>query len=56
MKTYKEIIEDLGDPEKVTIEKGLEGDALKSALGKINWKKDHRGISYDKKTGVVTAL
>jgi len=35
--------------------KGLTKPELKKKLSKIKWRSDHRGIKYDKKTGVVTA-
>jgi len=41
--------------EKRNIGKNLDKKQLKLILSKIKWKKDHRGISYNKKSGIVTA-
>lgn len=38
------------------INPNLKGEELKKALRKIKRKKDHRGIKYNKKTGLVTAI
>ena len=36
------------------IGKNLSSAKVKENLSKIKWKKDHRGIHYNKKTGIVT--
>ena len=37
------------------IAKNLNKSDSKKKVAKIKWKSDHRGIKYDKKTGIVTA-
>lgn len=37
------------------IGKNLPAAKVKEKLSNIKWRKDHRGIHYNKKTGVVTA-
>lgn len=37
------------------IGKNLNKTEQKAKISKIKWKKDHRGIKYNKNTGVVTA-
>ncbi len=41
--------------EKRNIGKNLTPKEVKEKTSKIKWKKDHRGIKYDKKSGTVTA-
>lgn len=41
--------------ETKNIGKDLPPAKIKEKLSKIKWRKDHRGIHYNKKTGVVTA-
>lgn len=41
--------------EKRNIGKNLPPKTVKEKISKIKWKKDHRGINYNKNTGVVTA-
>ncbi|MDP8268309.1 MAG: hypothetical protein P9L97_06220 [Candidatus Tenebribacter davisii] len=43
------------DKEARKIGKDLKPAEVKTKISKIKWKKDHRGIKYDKKSGVVTA-
>ena len=43
------------DKETRKIGKNLKPAEVKEKISKIRWKKDHRGIKYDKKSGTVTA-